>query len=122
MVEIKRWEDRCLDGEYKNPFLAVKAELDELRAALAEREWIDVNEKMPEESMYVLVHCEGGNVASTFYCSDASFFDFPYGNKLSRKTHGKWSKHFKLAREYGYKITHWMPLPKPPIDQESKGE
>lgn len=92
--------------------IAMQDENARLRAALAEREWIDVNEQMPKESMSVLVHCEGGNVATTFYCSDASFFDFSYGHNLSS---GKWSKHFALAREYGYKITHWMPLPKPPI-------
>lgn len=76
--------------------------------------WIDVNEARPERSCYVLVACEGGNVASTFYCENPEYFDYAHGCKLSRKVHGKWSKHFDLAREYGYKITHWAPLPEPP--------
>ena len=76
--------------------------------------WIDVNEARPEGSCFVLVACEGGNVATTFYCENPEYFDYAYGRKLSRKVHGKWSKHFDLARAYGYKITHWAPLPKAP--------
>lgn len=77
-------------------------------------QWICVNDKRPERSCHVLVACDGGNVATTFYCEAPDYFNFQHGNKLSRKTHGKWSKHFELARAYGYKITHWMPLPEPP--------
>ena len=81
-------------------------------------EWISVEDRLPEHSCHVLVACNGGNVDATFYCEDASFFDFRYGNILNRKHHGKWSKHFQLARGYGYRITHWMPLPEPPTDKE----
>lgn len=82
--------------------------------AQQESQWISVQERLPEENCHVLVACEGGNVATTFYAIDHSFFDHAHGYKLSRKVHGKYSKHFELARQYGYKITHWMPLPPVP--------
>lgn len=81
--------------------------------AQQESQWISVEERLPEENCHLLVACEGGNVATTFYAIDHSFFDHAHGYKLSRKVHGKYSKHFELARQYGYRITHWMPLPAP---------
>lgn len=81
-------------------------------------QWISVEERLPEENCHVLVACEGGNVATTFYAIDHSFFDHAHGHKLSRKVHGKYSKHFELARQYGYRITHWMPLAAPEGDDK----
>ena len=81
-------------------------------------EWVCVDSRRPADTSYVLVHCDGGNVTTTFYCENADHFNFTHGNKLSRKQHGKWSKHFEIARQYGYRITHWMPLPKPPSNSE----
>lgn len=94
----------------------VAAELKQHQLAQAQQEsrWISVDERLPEENCHVLVACEGGNVAATFYAIDHSFFDHAHGHKLSRKKHGKYSKHFELARQYGYRITHWMPLPPAP--------
>lgn len=84
-----------------------------LDCALGTR-WIDINTKQPQTG-YVLVACDGGNIATTFFCDKAEFFDGMLDTvKLDRKTFGKWSKHFELARRFGYKITHWMPLPAPP--------
>lgn len=92
-----------------------------LDAALASQaqqsQWISVEERLPEENCHLLVACEGGNVATTFYAIDHSFFDHAHGHKLSRKVHGKYSKHFELARQYGYKITHWMPIPPAPAPE-----
>lgn len=76
--------------------------------------WIKVEDKLPEESdMYLLVACEGGNVQSTFYSENREFMKL-FGNSYSRKVHGKLSGFFQLSHEYGYKITHWQPLPKHP--------
>ena len=84
------------------------------QAQQTESQWISVEERLPEENCHVLVACGGGNVATTFYATDHSFFNHAHGYKLSRKVHGKYSKHFELARQYRYKITHWMPLPPAP--------
>ena len=78
-------------------------------------EWISVEDELPSENYsHVLVYCKGGNIEKT-YCirnrDDAkSYFEGSY----TRSNQGKWSACFKICWEYGYTVTHWMPLPKPP--------
>lgn len=74
--------------------------------------WIDVNDALPEhESGYVLVCMSSGLVTSTFYCSDRNYFNYVFGEGLCGDT-DEISARFRHAREYGYRVTHWMPLPK----------
>ncbi|WP_276756557.1 DUF551 domain-containing protein [Pseudoalteromonas marina] len=78
-------------------------------------EWIDVNKEMPKEAYsHVLVYCEGGNITKSYCISDREQAKSYFTGSYSRKSHGKWSACFGLSWEYGYKVTHWMPLPKPP--------
>ena len=83
-------------------------------------EWISVDSGLPNcEMLHVLVYCEGGNIEKAFYIQDrvqASSFHPIHneGTRYSRKFSNKESCHFSLAHIYGYKITHWMPLPSPP--------
>lgn len=100
------------------PGVYIDSFIREIEAELEETEWRDIEKERPENNTYVLVACEGGNVDTSFFCMDASFFDKAHGNFLSRKNHGKWSKHFELARKYGYKVTHWMPRPTHPGDKK----
>jgi len=85
-------------------------------------EWISVRGGLPEcEMLHVLVHCEGGNIEKTFFISDREharsyFSGGTNGTLYSRRHSNKESCHFELSHRYGYKITHWMPLPKPPKD------
>lgn len=71
--------------------------------------WVDVNERRPEKMGYVLCACEGGNVDKSFYDPTAKLDELGLG----RKHAGKWGRYFELAK-MGYKITHWMPMPKAP--------
>ena len=77
-------------------------------------EWIDIKARLPDQSTYVLVCMSSGLVLSTFYCVDRHFFSPSCGEKLIGDT-DEVSAHFRHAREYGYRVTHWMPLPEPPV-------
>lgn len=80
--------------------------------------WIPVTERLPSEteSMYVLVACSTGSVKATFFVPDPQYFK----RRMERtwNTH-ELSGHFECGAEYGYVITHWMPLPAAP-EQEPK--
>lgn len=65
-------------------------------------EWISVNDRLPEESAYYIVAAHDGHVLRTTFV--------------------KWQKRLNRwditgARTY-WRITHWMPLPKPPKEGE----
>lgn len=81
--------------------------------------WLSVQDILPcEDNSYVLVACEGGNVAVSFYSSNRIHLKM-FGKSYSRKHQGKESGYFQLAHEYGYKITHWMLLPEAPKEDKS---
>jgi hypothetical protein len=71
--------------------------------------WVDVNERRPEKMGYVICACEGGNVDKSFYDPTANLAELGLGRKFA----GKWGRYFELSK-MGYKITHWMPMPKAP--------
>ena len=76
--------------------------------------WISVDDNLPEkDNCYVLVACWGGNVDKTFFSRDRNVHKFS-GNMYSRKQQGKNSGYFELSHQYGYKVTHWQPLPEAP--------
>lgn len=81
-------------------------------------EWISVNDRLPEhDHCYVLFASQGGHVSSTFYSVDRAGLK-RFGNSYSRSTQGKNSGFFEASHQYGYKVTHWMPLPSPPEDSQ----
>ena len=62
------------------------------------QEWISVNDRLPEEKVNCIVHykhayCDNDDYWAIGIC----FYD------------GK-----KFQMDWSYKVTHWMPLPKPP--------
>ena len=78
-------------------------------------EWISVEDRLPEKNYEnVLVYCDGGNVQVTKYHEDRMSLKWEKANHYTRRSFGKLSGHFMLCHELGYKVTHWMPLPKPP--------
>ena len=82
-------------------------------------DWIDVNERLPNDLQQVLIaHCEGGVMQAQYeerYPRDKPHeyrFLTPYGNEI-----------YDVKTKYPA-ITHWMPLPVSPIVQayrENKG-
>ena len=81
-------------------------------------EWISVEERLPAFEHgcgYVLVACEGGNVDKSFFNTDRNYLaEANDAGACSRKRQGKNSGYFEISHRYGYRITHWMPLPEPP--------
>ena len=63
--------------------------------------WINIREKLPEKSQYVLVYMPketgGFKVMQFYYC----------GN-------GEWDDGKGMADTRYYGLTHWMPMPTPP--------
>lgn len=79
--------------------------------------WIDVNERLPNDYCYVLVtkkYYDNGFpiVGYSFFTPDREIAKKNHG-AYSRKNQGKLSVHFKES-ESCFIITHWMPLPTPP--------
>lgn len=75
-------------------------------------EWISVKDRLPDGvASYVLVNMSSGLVVSTFYCVDKNYFNQLYGTDRFGDM-DEVSMNFEKARKYGYRVTHWMPLPK----------
>ena len=69
-----------------------------IHSGVTVQEWIPVDERLPEEKVNCIVHykhayCDNDNYWAIGIC----FYD------------GE-----KFQMDWSYKITHWMPLPKPP--------
>lgn len=62
-------------------------------------EWISVKDKLPESGTYILSFSPCYNSVSKF--KDGCFFD---------------------GKDRLYNVTHWMPLPSPPIQKSEGGE
>ena len=62
------------------------------------QEWISVNDRLPEEKVNCIVHYKHA------YCDNDDYWAigicFYNGDKFQM--------------DWSYKVTHWMPLPKPP--------
>lgn len=68
-------------------------------------EWISIDEQLPSNNTYVLVHCEGGNITESFFSLNRKLL--AYSETLyRRKRQGKSSGYFDISHKYGYKITH----------------
>ena len=78
-------------------------------------QWISVEDRLPElDYQNILVFCDGGSIQVTKFHGDRSMFKWKKANHYTRKSFGKYSGHFMLCHELGYKVTHWMSLPEPP--------
>ena len=70
--------------------------------------WISVSERLPEESATVFVLCKNGAVFSGYRFND-------YDNAVRWRIHTALSSTKLLNKG---RVTHWMPLPEPPKEEE----
>lgn len=85
---VEHWNTRPIEDDLRNRI----AELE------AERRWIPVSERMPDDWESVLtidISKSTQDVVSAFYNPETSLWSTPFSSDL-------W-------------VTHWMPLPEPPI-------
>ena len=73
-------------------------EITSLKEQLAEREWVSVEDRLPEKGDLVITVSDHGDTSSLY----SEYFE---GTRF-------WSKAFN-------NITHWMPLPSPPTGEEN---
>lgn len=70
-------------------------------------EWISVKDRLPEDETKVLVCCKA---VGTYK---------PINNIHMQTNHiSSYNKRWDVSIPFGYEITHWMPLPEPPKEEE----
>ena len=67
-------------------------------------QWIPVTERLPEKYVNVLCHLRSLDRKSEYYSIDHLMED------------GQW---WKAANSWKHEVTHWMPLPEPPKEEEN---
>jgi hypothetical protein len=67
------------------------------------KNWISVNDVLPRLGNPVLVYRSDGVIRITHFCKTGWFKPV--------------TKAFRVYEKEGMKVTHWMPLPTPPIKQ-----
>jgi hypothetical protein len=99
MSESRNWEE---------VYRTQTAEIERLRE---ERRWIPVTERLPEEGVYVLVWHKGGSSADIGWREHQPYYTVP---------ETIWTLGDERDKGFPPKsITHWMPLPKPPVSGEA---
>ena len=122
--------ERVSDGSYSDPY----AEIERLQSRVAELEithdgqaasvpeWTDINLRQPDEYQVVLWFCQGGNIRTGMYYGKNHCDRVPETHPISgkgRPHYGKFGRYAEPA-ESGYIATHWMPLPKPPKQEQGR--
>ena len=69
-----------------------------IHSGVTVQEWISVDERLPEEKVNCIVHYKHA------YCDNDDYWAIGICFYNGEKFQTDWS----------YKVTHWMPLPKPP--------
>lgn len=104
------------DSEMKDVArLIVASALDVAIAALERDRWISVEERLPELNTSVLVHGIGNT--DGFWGEQVTAISKRFLFKIFPSSEGEetWSSPWQYFHT-DYKITHWMPLPEPPKD------
>ena len=81
-------------------------------------DWISVDEQLPDSDCYVIVYCDYGNVAKSFFTKNREYLRLSRNSRYTRKAYGKNSGYFAISHDDGCKVTHWQPLPQPPSKVE----
>lgn len=92
----------CVDG--KEPVIRYSGEDEKTLIR-----WISVEERLPEDDTNVLVYAIGNNEESVVAMT--SYTHRMYGYDIEG-----WRSPWQYFT-YEYKITHWMPLPKEPMEE-----
>lgn len=77
----------------------IASQMRKAAAALRAQEWISVDERLPPHAREVLAAGPGVEGVTMLYCQDGRWYDGPADEWVN--------------------ITHWMPLPSPPIESET---
>jgi len=77
-------------------------------------QWIPVEESLPEIGDLILIYGNGSNLGAPFV--SVGFLDNHPDHWVAEKQWNIWERnqYDHLMLDIGKKITHWMPLPKPP--------
>ena len=95
-INCERWDVDCGSRKCLDDLLLKAAELLESVAnGVTVQQWISVKDRLPEQGQEVIVY-SGGVLKPTVFA-----YQF-------------WNKHY----DSWARITHWMPLPKPPKEGE----
>lgn len=87
-------------------------------AEVTKQKWIPVTERLPERNTRVLVHGVGN--ADGFWGDQVTAIAERFLFKFFPSSEGEetWSSPWQYFHT-DYKITHWMPLPEPPKEDEA---
>ena len=93
------------------------------RQAVSVPEWTDINLMQPEEYQDVLWFCQGGSIRTGMYYGKNHCDRVPETHPISRRGRSHYGKFGRYAdpAESGHVVTHWMPLPCPPKQEQSNG-
>lgn len=81
--------------------------------AAAQPKWISVKDRLPEDGQIALTICDNGKMFLLQKVSDEMFGVPIYWNYCCG-----FDKELGPNESYCYDVTHWMPLPKPPKENE----
>ena len=93
------------------------------RETVSVPEWTDINLMQPEEYQDVLWFCQGGSIRTGMYYGKNHCDRVPETHPISRRGRSHYGKFGRYAdpAESGHVVTHWMPLPCPPKQEQSNG-
>jgi len=100
----------------------LQARVADLEQAVSVPEWTDINLRQPEEYQDVLWFCQGGNIRTGMYYGKTHCDRVPETHPISRRGRSHYGKFGRYAdpAESGHVVTHWMPLPQPPKQEQGQ--
>lgn len=119
-ARLKEIAEYAANDKWPYLFLRVDftpAEVEEMaRELLALRQrWVPVSAKLPEKCEAVLAFVSGPEIDSS---QVAAYFSEPSGEWRTEW----WGEKIEGDDKYPDKVTHWMPLPAPPVASSGGGE
>ena len=87
-----------MSKEKQNELLINDVESNNSEVISNRQEWISVDERLPKHGKNVLVYCDRHGIG----------YDVAYWNEYKKA----WFSHYL---SFGHNVTHWMPLPEPPM-------
>lgn len=91
----------CSHNQHHDDTLYVRADLVNGNYPATPDSWISCSERMPDDGQHVIILCDGAFVLYAQY-RDGEFFDVVRNGEEFFETQSR-------------NVTHWMPLPEPPL-------
>jgi len=83
--------------------------------------WIDINERLPEDGLSVMVLFEDGKAKiNVKYYSELGFWSVWDSAEKIKRTAEKTGRSVKTRKVSGGEVTHWQPIPPPPPPKPDK--